>query len=391
MFPIGDAPNPPGVPVVNYSLIAANVAVFVLITIPLATVRPDPGDPALLEYLRVMTNALHGRVPPAELLRQVTDYDLFLFAHGFRPAAPAVSALFFSMFLHGGFAHLAGNMLFLWIYGDNVEYRLGPVGYLLAYLGIGVAATLFFAAMAAGSQVPMVGASGAISGVLGFYFLWFPRNRVRLLWFFPPFIMQTFYVPARLVLGLYVIADNLLPFLMTREATGVAHGAHLGGFFAGLGAAWLVDRRHLTARPAAWTRPEPRAGAVDEEIGAAIAAGRMAEAAEAYFARPAATMRGALAPEESLALAQWLRDHGHPEAALVVLRRHIRDHPRGPGLAEAHVAAGLVQLDLAQPAAAYQHFLSALDLDPAPEVAALARRGLAAVETFQKRRGGRPR
>ena len=80
----------------------------------------------------------------------------------------------------------------------------------------------------------MVGASGAISGVLGFYFLWFPRNQVRLLCVLPPFLMDVFVVPARVVLGLYLFADNLLPYLVARDASGVAHGAHIGGFVIGL-------------------------------------------------------------------------------------------------------------------------------------------------------------
>ena len=100
--------------------------------------------------------------------------------------------------------HLFGNMLFLWIYGDNVEYRLGRLAFLLWYLATGVAATLFFAVFALDSTVPLVGASGAISGVLGFYFLWFPRNTVRLFVFLFPFFMNVVAVPARIVLGVYL-------------------------------------------------------------------------------------------------------------------------------------------------------------------------------------------
>ena len=104
------------------------------------------------------------------------------------------------MFLHGGFMHLFGNMLFLWIYGDNVEKRLGMIPFVLWYLATGAAATLFHAAVFSTSDVPLVGASGAISGVLGFYFVWFPRNTVRVLLFLPPFIMQVIQIPARIVL-----------------------------------------------------------------------------------------------------------------------------------------------------------------------------------------------
>ena len=115
------------------------------------------------------------------------------------------------MFLHGSLMHLFGNMLFLWIYGDNVERRLGSFAFLLWYLLTGVAATLAHALVFSSSEVPLVGASGAISGVLGFYFVWFPRNVVRMLAFLPPFLMQVFEIPARYVLGMYLVLDNLCP------------------------------------------------------------------------------------------------------------------------------------------------------------------------------------
>jgi hypothetical protein len=283
-------------------------------------------------------------------------------------------------------------MLFLWIYGDNVEHRLGAARYLLAYLGTGVAAVVFQAAAAPGSEVPMVGASGAISGVLGFYFLWFPRNRVRLLWLLPPFVMEVFEVSARIVLGLYLVLDNLLPFLVVRSATGVAHGAHIGGFLGGLAVAWLIDRRRVSATPSEYEAGREEAGVEGGSIAEALAAGRFDRAAAEYFARPAGETRGLVTPDQALALAGWLRENGHPQAALTVLGRQMRDHPRGPRLAEAHAGAGTVLLeDLGQPTAAYQHFRAALDLDPPPEVTAASRRGIAAVEALQKRQIGRLR
>jgi membrane associated rhomboid family serine protease len=255
VLPIGDAPNPRGVPVVTYLLIAANVAVYLLVSLPLTATPPAPGDPALDAYLRAMSHAVRGDVPLQVLRQQATQYDLFVFTHAFRPVAPTLAGLFASMFLHAGLMHLAGNMLFLWIYGDNVERRLGPIGYLSTYLGSGVAATLAHWAGAPGSVLPVVGASGAISGVLGCYFLWFPRNVVRLLWLFPPFIGRIFEVPARIVLGFYLIADNLLPYLLTAGEGGVAHGAHIGGFVAGLAVAWLVAPRGRAPAPSADRRP----------------------------------------------------------------------------------------------------------------------------------------
>jgi membrane associated rhomboid family serine protease len=201
-LPIGDEPNPRGVPWVNYLLIASNIAIFVLVCFPLSLRAPDLSDPGAISYLRLM--ATRTGVPPQLLAEQLSAYDLFIFAHGFKPAAPSVQDLLTSMFLHAGWLHLLGNMLFLWIFGDNVELHLGRAGYLGVYLVTGAAATLFFALFQLDSPMPLVGASGAISGVLGCYFVWFPRNRVRvlmvLIW-----IIDVILVPARWVLGFYLI------------------------------------------------------------------------------------------------------------------------------------------------------------------------------------------
>jgi membrane associated rhomboid family serine protease len=396
ILPLGDTPNPRGVPVVTYALLAANIAVYVLITLPLSMTPVDPSDPALHDYLHIITKSLPRALPPRQILQNISAYDLFVFEHGFRPAAPHLPALVVSLFLHAGFLHLFGNMLFLWIYGDNVEHRLGAIPYLLAYLATGVFATLFHMVFDLSSQLPIVGASGAISGVLGFYFRWFPRNQVRLLVLFFPFFMDVFLVPARLVLGIFLILDNLLPFLVTRGMEGgVAYGAHIGGFIAGLAVAWILDRRDLAEPPPAYgaVRDQTVPGtAVRDAISRALAHGRFADAAETYFAPGARMMRHLLAPEESLALAQWLQRQGHPEAALVVYRRQLRDDPHGPGAAEAHLGAGLVQLEsLGQAVPAYQHFLEALDLNPSPAVAARARAALEVIAARQKLRIGHSR
>jgi len=243
-LPLSDAPNPGGRPYVTYGLIALNVLVYLLVSLPLSGAPPDPDDPALLAYLQVVREQLPPGVPLRAVVNTLSAYDLYVFEHGYRPAAPRIPDLFYSLFLHGGFVHLVGNMLFLWIYGDNVEYRLGRLAYLFWYLATGVVATLAFALFSPGSSIPLVGASGAISGVLGFYFLWFPRNRVRVFVFLFPFFMNVVAIPARIVLGLYLVIDNLLPFVLgSRDAGGVAHGAHIGGFVAGLAAAWLIERR----------------------------------------------------------------------------------------------------------------------------------------------------
>jgi membrane associated rhomboid family serine protease len=393
-IPIGDSPNPPRTPYATYAIIGINVAIYALVSLPLGTIAPDLRDPAVEEYVRAMIPHLGDRVSLEVFLQSLSRYDLFVFDHGFRPAAPALTDLFFSLFLHANLAHLAGNMLFLWIYGDNVEHHVGSRRYVALYLATGIAASLFHALTALGSGIPTIGASGAISGVLGCYFIWFPRNAVRLMLLFP--FMTVVLVPARLVLGLYIVADNLLPFLLANEMTGVAYGAHIGGFFAGLGVAWWSERRAVRTPPREYA---PRAKVVPlrgdrgaaPAIAEAIAEGRFGEAALEYFDLRAAEAHRVLAPEDALQLAGWLRRNGHPQAALTVLRRVLRDYPQGPRRAEAHVAAGYLLLeDLGEPTAAYQHFLDALDLDPDPELAGIARQGVLTVEAKQKRQWGRP-
>jgi membrane associated rhomboid family serine protease len=386
-LPIGDAPNPKGTPVATWGLIVANVAAFLLLNVPLETRRADLRSPALREYVEVMDRELQGRVDVREIVARTSAYDLFAFEHGYRPAAPQISDLFTCMFLHGGFMHLFGNMLFLWIYGDNVERRLGAIPFLLAYFATGVAATLTHAFVFSSSQMPLVGASGAISGILGFYFVWFPRNVVRMLAFLPPFLMQVFEVPARFVLGVYLVIDNLLPLFLSPEG-GVAHGAHLGGFAAGAAAAWLLDHRRSGARPTSFRVVEPKPSDA-EAVRAALAEGRMADAARAYFAVPPPLAKGLLSADEAVALAGWLRQTGQPEAALTLLRRVVRDVAYGHGLAEVHAAAGLLLLeDLHEPTAAYQYLLSALELGPRSETEQAVRRALQEIDQLQKRRVG---
>jgi membrane associated rhomboid family serine protease len=386
-IPIGDAPNPKGTPLVTWALIAANVAVFLLFNLPLGAQRPDYDDPGFREYVQVMARELGGQADLRELVAQTSAYELFAFEHGFRPAAPQAVDLLTCMFLHGGFMHLAGNMLFLWIYGDNVERRLGALRYLLAYLATGVVATLAHALVFSSSEVPLVGASGAISGVLGFYYVLFPRNTVRMLAFLPPFLMHVFVIPARLVLGMYLLLDNLLPFVLAGEG-GVAHGAHIGGFIAGAAAAWVGERRRVERRPAeveVVAHPASVAG-FRESLGG----GDFAEAARRYFALPAAATRGALAPDEAVGLASWLRANGNSEAALTLLRRVVRDVSRAPGLGEAYALTGAILLqDRGEVTAAYQYLLGALELGASPETEAAVRRMLAQIDALQKRRVGR--
>lgn len=382
-LPLSDAPNPRGVPFITWGLIVVNVAIYLIVSLPLGQQEPDLQDPAFPAYLQVVRHSLPPGVPIQAALQDMTAYDLFVFEHGFKPGAPRLSDLMFSLFLHGGFMHLLGNMLFLWIYGDNVEHRLGKFNFLSCYLLTGVAATLFFALFAQGSMTPLVGASGAISGVLGFYFLWFPRNVVRVFVFLFPFFVNVVTIPARIVLGIFLVLDNLLPFIMASSgAGGVAHGAHIGGFLAGLGLAWTLNRKQEEPRPAAFRPASPSVPVLLEQ---AIEERDFPEAAKAYFGLPSEQTRRVLSPEASLALGNWLAAQGQPGAATAVLRRHLRDYPSDPTAAAVHLELGLMQLrQFWQPASAYQHFLDALDLDPDPETAAHARSALAEIAAMQK-------
>jgi membrane associated rhomboid family serine protease len=391
ILPLSDQPNPRGfVPILTYLILFLNVAIYVVVTLPLSSQPADPSDPMLAEYVRVVSQNLPQGVSPRQVLEQVSAYDLFVFSYGYRPVAPSLLSLFTAMFLHGGFMHLFGNMLFLWIYGDNVEHRLGRFRYLFWYLATGAAATLFHALLESDSPLPLVGASGAISGVLGFYFLWFPRNKVRLWVFLFPFFMNVVLVPARIVLGIYLILENLLPFLVTRgvEGAGVAHGAHIGGFLAGLVAAWVMNRREVDQRPEEFRAVRgstPEVKTTSGPISDAIGAGNFEEAARLYFALPPERTRRLLGREDSIALGQWLERNRHHRAALVVFQRHLRDYPIGPGAAEAHTLAGLIQLHaLSEPTAAYQHLVEALGLDPPKETEKAAREALAEIEARQK-------
>ena len=389
-LPLGDEPNPRGVPIATYTLIGINVAIYLLVTLPMGALRPDLDDPVLAEYVQALMAQLGGRVSLDQLLAQVTAYDLVTFSYGYRPVDPSFLTLGTSMFLHGGFMHLAGNMLYLWIYGDNVEHRLGPGRFLIAYLGTGALATLSHAATDLGSVLPMVGASGAISGVLGFYFIWFPRNRVRVWVMFFPFFMNMVYFPARFVLGVYLILDNLLPFLATRavEGGGVAYGAHLGGFVAGLAYAWWSERQEVSHQPTEYETPSV---SVDSDpssvrgIRQRIIDGSYEAAAPDYFQLSAARTTRLLMPEDSIQFANWLANNQHPDAALIVYQRHLRDYPLGPYSAEAHLGAGLVQLYARnQPTAAYQHLVMVLDAAPHPDTESHARSALAEIASRQK-------
>jgi len=203
MFPIRDHNPSERTPYVTYGLIAANVLVF-LATLPL------------------MQNE-------AGLLRLWSSYAL---VPAWVSEGHGLSGLFTSMFLHAGWLHLIGNMLFLWIFGDNMEDAFGHLGFLLFYLAAGLGAGLVHVAAAPGSMVPTVGASGAIAGVLGGYLLLYPRARVDILFFFVV-IIRVFTVPAWAMLGVWFLLQLLNGGAADPNAGGVAYWAHAGGFAIG--------------------------------------------------------------------------------------------------------------------------------------------------------------
>ena len=391
LLPVGDTPNPRGRSYVNYCLIALNLAVFGLVTLPLSASPPDLNDPLLLDYLRAI--GAQGGVPVQSILDQVSAYDLLVFRYGFRPGDPGLLSLFSAMFLHAGWLHLAGNMLFLYIYGDNVEHRLGRFNYLLVYLGTGIAATLFFALLVPGSQVPMIGASGAISGVLGCYFIWFPRNKIKVFVFLFPFLMNTVLVPARWVLGFYLLVDNLIPLLINGGGgSGVAHGAHLGGFLAGVALALGVDRlsallssRHSFSfeEEVATDDSSEVAPAVSpaEEIARLIAGGRLARAAQLYASITDRAERSRMATADLLALGDFFQQAADYDRALGLFRRLIAERPQDPAHDRALLGAGRAMLHKPRCiTSAYHYFLAALDVTRDSALAEECRLHLRAIE-----------
>jgi len=203
MFPIRDH-NPSGrTPFVTYALVAINVVVFL-------SYFPSKTD-FLLNFFFYDWGLVPARIMAGE------GYETFVT----------------SMFLHASWGHLAGNMLFLWIFGDNLEDEMGHLGFLLFYLLAGVAAGLGQMAPDTGSDVPMVGASGAIAGVMGGYLLMFPRAKVDVLFIFVVFF-RIFAIRAWIVLGIWLAIQVFSGYVTPADSGGVAYWAHAGGFLAGL-------------------------------------------------------------------------------------------------------------------------------------------------------------
>jgi membrane associated rhomboid family serine protease len=396
-LPIGDTPNPRDyTPWMNWLIIALNIAVYILITLPLSRQGVSPDDPMLGEYLRAIATQLPPGVTIEQVLSSVSAYDLYTFVHGYKPGAPGIADLFYSLFLHGGFLHLAGNMLFLWIYGDNVEHRLGRIGYLLTYLSTGAMATLFFSLLAHGSMTPLVGASGAISGVLGVYFLIFPRNKIKVFIALIPFYIDVLLMPSRLVLGIFLVIDNLLPLLLSSHSP-VAYGAHIGGFFGGLGIAYAGEKlswnwpwsdtmwRMGKTHPGA-DEPGPGGEASNLSRVRAAMTGNSPDKAVDILTRMHSSEIADLTPHECVLLSEWLDDAGHPIAASNLLRRCVVHHKGSESLADVYLTLGLMRLKQEQPTAAYQYLLASLENRPSPETEKRARDALGRIDMYRSAR-----
>ncbi len=207
MIPIRDQIPTRRVPVITYLLIAANIIVFILQWLA------GPNQEAMVYQFALI---------PAQVTSGLDAGD--------------IADMFSSMFMHAGLLHLGGNMLYLWIFGDNVEDNMGAVKYLVFYLLGGAVAAVTHVITNPGSQVPTVGASGAIAAVLGAYLVLYPQSRV--LTFIPlGYFMRLTLVPAALVLGLWFVLQlfsGVMSLGVTEDVGGTAFWAHIGGFVFGV-------------------------------------------------------------------------------------------------------------------------------------------------------------
>jgi len=210
MLPIGDDNSDRRtVPLITYALIALNVLFFFVELIG--------GDAFIGNW---------AFVPSRFLANPLGDF----------------LTIFTSMFMHAGWLHLGGNMLYLWIFGDNVEDRFGHIKFLIFYLICGIAATFAQLAFSTGSNVPNLGASGAIAGVLGAYIVMFPKGRVSVLQG-----SQVIPVPALIVIGLWFVLQIFSSVGSITEMGGVAYIAHIGGFLAGVLLAFLLKGKSTSS------------------------------------------------------------------------------------------------------------------------------------------------
>lgn len=204
-YPIGDENVQGGTfPIVTYTLISLNVLIFFLE----ANLSGDALDNFIMTFGAVPNQIMSGK---------------------------NLHALFTCMFLHGGWMHLFGNMLFMWIFADNIEATIGSVSFLVFYIIAGLLAAFAHIFFNLTSEIPMVGASGAIAGVLGAYLVMYPHSRIKV--FFILFFFRPFYWPAWIFLGIWgaqQIISGVGSLTLTADTAGVAYWAHIGGFVFGI-------------------------------------------------------------------------------------------------------------------------------------------------------------
>ena len=239
-------------PFVNYTLIAINIFVFVMFQ------NFGENERFVYTFSAVPAEIISGKdIQTSPTVLGKTRSGEEIIRPGLEPTPFTVYiTLITSMFMHGGIGHILGNMLFLWIFGDNVEDRLGHLQYLLFYITVGVLASLAHVAtcvlLKSDLLTPSLGASGAISGVMGAYLLFFPNNSVTVLIF--RFVTT---VPAIVAVGLWFAMQLFSSFmeLGAGEGGGVAYGAHIGGFIAGLPLAFFIDKTLSEGKQnASWTQ-----------------------------------------------------------------------------------------------------------------------------------------
>tara|TARA_B100000427_G_C15352745_1_gene526219 strand:- start:55 stop:759 length:705 start_codon:yes stop_codon:yes gene_type:complete len=212
MIPLKDDNPTSSRPIVTYFIIGTCILIFFL------QLNSDAYKTGELFYS-------YGLIPSVLTGHNQLPIDLY--------TIPAFATIFSSMFMHGGFMHLAGNMLYMWIFADNIEDNLGPSKFLIFYLLSGIGAAMAQVIVDTQSQVPMVGASGAIGGVLGAYLINHPNARVLVLIPFG-FFSQLIKIRALYVLGFWFILQFINSSMMSSSGGGVAYAAHIGGFVSGM-------------------------------------------------------------------------------------------------------------------------------------------------------------
>jgi len=212
MIPLKDDNPTSGKPIVTYFIIGLCIFIFI---IQLSSNTYRTGE---LFYS-------YGLIPSVLMGHDKLPLDLY--------AIPAYATIFSSMFMHGGFMHLIGNMLYMWIFADNIEDNLGPTKFIIFYLFSGIGAAMAQVLMDTNSQIPMIGASGAIGGVLGAYLINHPNAKVLVLIPFG-FFSQLIKIRALYVLGFWFLLQFINSSLMSSEGGGVAYAAHIGGFVSGM-------------------------------------------------------------------------------------------------------------------------------------------------------------